>query len=69
VLGEYWDITGCWGNIEVSMEEETRSSSKLCNEERHGWYCLPNVIRLMKSNWACGTCGGEKCILGFGEET
>jgi hypothetical protein len=27
------------GDVELSIEEVTRSSRKLRNEERHGWYC------------------------------
>jgi len=76
VLGGCWDITGCWGmlghnrvlgDVELSIEEMTHSSRKLCNEERqrHGWYCWPNVIRVMKSNWAHGTCGGREMYIGL----
>jgi len=45
---------------------------KLCNEELHNLYSLPNIIRVIKNRMTWETCdmhgGSEKCTQNFRRE-
>ena len=55
-------------------DEVTREWKKLHNEELNDPYSSPHIFSgdQMEKNeidGACNTCGGERCIQGFGGET
>jgi hypothetical protein len=56
----------------VKLPDVTGGWRKLPNEELHGLYCSPSIVRVIKKEETGGACGthvrGEGCIQHFGWE-